>query len=88
MADHARGRFAGVPVALDGNTYTDCFFTNCNLTYSGGALPSISGCHFEHCRFELVGAAANTLALLKAMTSPTSGMQTLVRETFRALRLQ
>jgi hypothetical protein len=34
-------------------------------------------------RFE--GTAGNTIAFLKAMTAPSSGLQRVVRDTFRAL---
>jgi hypothetical protein len=38
MATHARGRFTGVPIALDGNTYTDCLFTNSVISHIAGVL--------------------------------------------------
>ena len=83
MSKHVHGRFTDSQIQLDGKRFSDCSFTRCSLVYSGGVVPTIASCQFDTCRFELVGAAANTVALLKAMASPRSGMQELVRDVFR-----
>jgi hypothetical protein len=81
-AEHVGETFSG-PVEVDGNRYRNCVFEGCVMIYGGGAPPSFSGCHFRNSRLSFVGAAANTLAFLKAMDSPSSGLQRVVRETFR-----
>jgi hypothetical protein len=85
MSDYTQGKFADARIPLDGNSYTECTFTRCRLVYRGGAPPSITDCYFDACRLEMVGAAANTVILLQAMASPSSGMQQLIRDTFRSL---
>jgi hypothetical protein len=70
-------------ILVDGNRYQDCTFERCVLTYGGGVPPSFSNCRFNNSTLTFVGAAANTLAFLKAMDAPRSGLQRVVRETFR-----
>ena len=70
-------------ILVDGNRYMNCTFERCVITYSGGVPPSFSGCQFKDSRLSFAGAAANTLAFLIAMDSPDSGLQRVVRETFR-----
>lgn len=70
-------------ISLDGNHYRNCHFDHCVLTYGGGVPPSFTDCRFRDSTLAFVGAAANTLAFLKAMDSPKSGFQRIVRETFR-----
>jgi hypothetical protein len=82
MADHACQKFTG-SISVDGNRYTRCTFERCEIAYGGGVPPSFSGCKFTETRVCFVGAAANTLAFLMAMDSPHSGLQGVVRETFR-----
>ncbi len=72
-------------VDLDGGEFIDCQFRGTTVRYSGGAVPRIVGCSFSETRFVVDGAAARTVELLKAMASPRSGMQRVVRETFPAV---
>jgi hypothetical protein len=48
-------------------------------------VPRIVGCSFSEAPFTADGAAARTVAFLKAMASAGSGLQTVVRETFKAV---
>ena len=82
MQDLVGQTFTG-SISVDGNRYVDCTFKGCVMVYGGGVPPSFSGCHFRDSRLSFVGAAANTLAFLKALDSPSSGLQRIVRETFR-----
>jgi hypothetical protein len=54
-------------VILDGESFTDCEFRDCRLTYSGGEVPLFSGCRFDDCEWRMEGAAARTLDHLKAV---------------------
>lgn len=77
--------FGAEVVDLDGVEFFQCQFRGTTLRYSGGEVPRIKGCSFSGARFAMDGAAARTLALLKAIASPGSGLQDVVRETFGGL---
>jgi hypothetical protein len=77
-----RQAFGAEVVDLDGVEFLECRFRGTTLRYSGGGVPRIKGCSFSGARFAMDGAAARTVALLKAMASPGSGLQDVVRETF------
>src|SRR5262249_34491240 len=79
--DHVGKTFTGSG-SVDGNRYVHCTFKGGVMVYGGGVPPSFSGCHFTDSKLSFVGAAASTLAFLKAMDSPSSGLQRIVRETF------
>ena len=64
---HKDQNFSGTAEVLDGNEYVNCKFTNCALTYRGGGLPTISGCSFEDCRWQLEDASERTLVFLRAI---------------------
>jgi hypothetical protein len=80
-----RQAFGAGIVDLDGAEFIECKFRGTTLRYSGGEVPRIIGCSFSEARFAVDGAAARTLALLKAMASSGSGLQDVVRETFGTL---
>lgn len=54
-------------VTLDGEYFADCEFRACRLVYAGGEAPVFNNCKFDECDWRLEGAAANTLAHMKAM---------------------
>ena len=54
-------------VALDGEAFSACEFRACRLVYSGGEPPRFDDCRIEDCEWKLEGAAASTLAHLRAM---------------------
>ena len=70
---------------LDDSEFIDCTFDGCTLVYSGGKAPSITGCRFKSFKFEFREHAANTVAFMKLMASPKSGLQRVIRDTFPAL---
>jgi len=72
-------------VDLDGNEFIKCSFNKCTIVYSGGEPPSLTECSFDYVKFEFQGPAKNTVAFLKSMASPDSGLQKVVRDTFPAL---
>jgi hypothetical protein len=85
MAQHIKCGFAGASMKLDDNDFVECTFRDCALVYAGGRPPTLDNCSFSNVRFKFEGPAENTVAFLKAMASPKSGLQIVVRETFPGL---
>ena len=54
-------------VALDGEAFSGCEFRACRLVYAGGEPPTFEGCKFHDCDWKFEGAAARTLAHLRAV---------------------
>jgi hypothetical protein len=84
---HKDQNFSGTAEVLDGNEYVNCKFTNCALTYRGGGLPTISGCSFEDCRWQLEDASERTLVFLRAIYHGMGpGGKQLVDSTLEGIR--
>ena len=75
-------------VALDGESFTDCEFVACRLTYAGGDVPYFSGCRFDDCEWKHEGAASRTLSYLKLMwgVGEKSAVQTAIKDITVAAR--
>ena len=86
MAHHIASTFINVTVHLDGEEFENCTFTDCVLVYSGGPLPKLSGCDLRKFALKFDGPAERTVAFLKLMAAPGSGLQKIVVDTFPALR--
>lgn len=69
-------------VRLDDASFIGCRFRKATLVYAGLGPTRISGCSFEDTLFEFDGPAANALAFLQAMSSPSSGLRDVVRASF------
>ena len=54
-------------IALDGEAFSRCEFRACRLVYAGGQPTRFDDCKFDACEWKLQGAAADTLAQLRAM---------------------
>lgn len=72
-------------VLLDGASFDHCRFQEAVLVYAGGAPPRIKDCVFEGVSFQFQGAAARSLALLQAMSSPSSGLKDIFKASFPRL---
>lgn len=72
-------------VQLDGSSFERCVFRNAVLIYGGGVPSKIAGCTFEQVSFHFVGPAGSTLALLQAMSSPSSGLAEVFKRSFGRL---
>ncbi len=72
-------------VTLDGASFEGCSFEGAVLVYSGGPPPLIRNCSFRDVRFEFQDAAARSLALLKAMSAPKSGLRDVFKASFPTL---
>ena len=63
----AKGQtFNGQQVEIDGESFEDCQFQSCTLTYSGGPIRGRS-CMFNDCKWRFVGAANATTVFLREM---------------------
>jgi hypothetical protein len=69
-------------VRLDGAAFVNCRFRKATLIYSGQGPLELRGCRFEESLFEFDGPAANTLAVLKAMSHPRSGLRDILKASF------
>jgi hypothetical protein len=72
-------------VLLDGASFDHCRFQKAVLVYTGGDPPRIKDCVFDGVSFEFQGAAARSLALLQAMSSPSSGLKDIFKASFPRL---
>ena len=83
---HDGKTFTNERVQLDGNQFNGCKFVGqCTIVYSGGDLGGLVGCSFETTpKFELLGAAGNTLTLLQALYH--GGFRHVVDDTFENIR--
>ncbi|MBD8630771.1 hypothetical protein IFT74_05240 [Oxalobacteraceae sp. CFBP 8755] len=81
---YVKEKFNNTLVRLDGNTFENCFFKNCEMEYSGGKVPSFIGCTLEECLFKFTDQAGDTLAFLHAMYH--GGFAPVVDETILNIR--
>ena len=76
--------FRSESVALDGNRFERCQFFDCQLRFSGQALPVLVECDVrEGCEFILAGAARTTFQFLSLLLyrSGEGGRETVDRLT-------
>ena len=73
------------PILLDGGSFQRCRFRQAVLVYTGGAPPRIQDCAFEEVAFQFQGAAGRSLALLQAMSAPSSGLKDVFKASFPRL---
>lgn len=69
-------------VPLDGRSFDGCRFERAVLVYCGGPLPRIANCVFDRTTFEFEGPAARSMALLQAMSAPSSGLRDIFKASF------
>lgn len=67
MTDHEGQTFTNEQVHVDGNSFTNCYFENCNLVYSGGELPSLVGNELVQTTISFGGGAARTIQFMRAI---------------------
>lgn len=84
MIVHEGRAFARERIDLDGTAFRNCRFTGCEMVYSGGQPPEITGCHLDDCTWSFAGSAALTLGFLSAMHG--GGFADLVENTFEMAR--
>ena len=69
-------------VLLDSGVFARCAFVGARLRYAGGPPPVMQDCTFDNISFAFEGAAGRTLALLKAMSKPRSGLSEVFKASF------
>jgi hypothetical protein len=74
--------FTHETILLDGESFHDCEFRDCRLTFRGEEPPVFVGCRFHECDWRFEGPAGRTLEHLKAVWSAgaKSTVQTLIKE--------
>jgi hypothetical protein len=69
VATFQKQHFTEEKLAIDGNRYEACIFTNCELVYAGGDLPVFANCTFPGSKIQLGGAAFATVEYLKRLNA-------------------
>lgn len=67
MTDYEGQTFTNEHVHLDGNNFTNCYFENCNLIYSGGELPDLVGNQLVQTTISFGGSATRTVQFMRAI---------------------
>jgi hypothetical protein len=71
-------------VFLDGATFTNCTFEDCDLIYSGLMPVFLNGNTMTDCRWQFAGPAQNCMGFLTMLYA--SGARDLIESTFTAVR--
>jgi len=71
-------------IVLDGGSFYNCTFDECELIYSGLMPVFMNGNTLKNCRWRFDGPAINTMAFLTMLYS--SGAKDLVEATFSGVR--
>lgn len=71
-------------VQLDGGTFKECTFIDCEMIYEGGEMPTFISNRFKDCRWKFSGAAGNTLGFLSLLYA--DGATEIVEATFESIR--
>lgn len=67
MTDYEAQTFTNEQVHLDGNNFTNCYFENCNLVYSGGELPNLVRNELVQTTMSFGGSASRTIQFMRAI---------------------
>jgi hypothetical protein len=78
-------KFEDLTITIDGGTFHGCTFVRCKLRFSGLAVPELGGNRFEHCEWDFVGPAGDTLGFLQTLYHDHGGVD-LVERLFGAVR--
>lgn len=76
--------YRGETIRLEFHEFKDCTFEHCKLMYGGYGPLTLTGCHFNECKWIFVDAAANTMKLLTELYH--SGGKEVVEEAFENIR--
>jgi hypothetical protein len=87
MADYVGREYNGASEHVDGNTYTQCTFTQSTLIYRGGPIPIFSLCEFDRCVWGWEESAGRTLEFLRTVRNTMgAGGRQLVEDVARHIR--
>ncbi|HKJ74531.1 MAG TPA: hypothetical protein VKA19_10480 [Alphaproteobacteria bacterium] len=77
-------KFKQQQIVLDGGSFYNCTFEECDLIYSGLMPVFMNGNTLKDCRWRFDGPAVNTMAFLTMLHN--SGARELVEATFEGVR--
>lgn len=83
MASFVEETFTEQRIVLDGNSYSNCKFIKCFLSYEGGTIPILKNNLFDGCIWDLEGPAGRTLGFLRMLF--LSGGDQLVKQMLEKL---
>jgi len=82
---YAKGEtFTDVHLVMDGDSYYDCVFENCKLTFTGQLGVTLKDCKFNNCTFAFSGPASDALLLMQALYE--QGATEMIETTFDVIR--
>ncbi|MGC1381716.1 MAG: hypothetical protein WA814_11920 [Candidatus Baltobacteraceae bacterium] len=67
IAEFKEVTLSGERVSLDGNSFKNCLFRNCEIVYAARGRVGLDSCTFENCSYTLDGPAQDTLLYLTAL---------------------
>lgn len=76
--------FTKQQIFLDGGSFYDCTFEECDLIYSGYLPVILNGNTIRNCRWQFGGPAQNCMAFLTLLYN--SGARDLIEATFTSIR--
>ena len=76
--------FADQEMVLDGNSFIECTFTNCLLTYSAVLPVNMVSNRFNDCEWRFLGAAAATIDFMTALYN--GGAEEVIESIFSNIR--
>jgi hypothetical protein len=82
--DHVGKTFIEQTIAIDEDTFEDCFFARCTLVYRGNRDVRMKNCSFESPRYFFDGAAKETIGFLTDLYH--GGCSVMVEGIFDAIR--
>ena len=71
-------------IEVDGNEYVKCVFTNCQLVYRGGLIPTIRDCSFKEISVRFEDEAKSTLEFM--MMLQAGGFHSIIEPTLENIR--
>ena len=83
---HKNQTFKDQRVELDGKTFHDCEFTNCELVFSGDRPPTFSDNRYIDTVFVMTGHATRTMYLLSNIYHAGAGGKQVVENIFADIR--
>jgi hypothetical protein len=84
MNKHVEQSFTDQAITIDGDEYIGCTFTRCQLIFTGGSIPLLTGNTFNGCQWIFDEAASRTIQFMSALYS--GGHKSLIEDTIKGIR--
>jgi len=81
---YREAHFVKETLSIDGDSFFNCQFEECQLVYSAALPFSMSGNNFHNCKWVFTGAAQATLSFMYALYH--GGMKEVVEQTIENIR--